>query len=340
MYTHATFISRINRFVAAVTINNIETNVYVPNTGRMSELALPGTECLLTESRGRYQYKILYMISNGFPVMIDSSLSNSLFAELLANRKVPGLEEYSLLQREPVYGRHRFDFLLEHENNKCYVELKSCTLFYGRAASFPDAVSDRASSHIEHLASTGCGRLIIFILNEESRVFIPNYHTDYNFYLTLKKYSPAIKVDALRIKYNSSLEITSLENVPVHIPDVSRSGFFFAAVISGSGMHMVYVSDFCHDVFIAVQKFRARLKQGITVPCIHDVAKIYDMPIIGLMPQHDEIHSIISSHDGVLTAGVDGDGKYYWFSYNPAETKWFWDYILRLRFSQYDAMCS
>lgn len=37
----ATLVKRINRFVAEVIINNEKLNVYVPNTGRLSELALP-----------------------------------------------------------------------------------------------------------------------------------------------------------------------------------------------------------------------------------------------------------------------------------------------------------
>lgn len=148
----ATLIKRVNRFVAEILIDNKKLHVYVPNTGRLSELALPGSEILLSPINAKYRYKILYIIKKSFPVMIDSTYSNSLFYELLLNKKVPELCLFDSITREPVYGNHRFDFLLKHINEKSFIELKSCTLFYKKTGSFPDAVSSRASEHIKSLA--------------------------------------------------------------------------------------------------------------------------------------------------------------------------------------------
>ena len=108
----ASLIKRHNRFVAEVILNGKPETVYVPNTGRLSELALPGADLLLSPINGKYRYKILYIINDNYPVMIDSTYSNRLFQKLLLE-KVPGLENHELIRRRPAIGNHRFDFLLK-----------------------------------------------------------------------------------------------------------------------------------------------------------------------------------------------------------------------------------
>ena len=46
--TPATFIKRLNRFVATVSLNDAVETVHVKNTGRCRELLLPGAEVFLT----------------------------------------------------------------------------------------------------------------------------------------------------------------------------------------------------------------------------------------------------------------------------------------------------
>ena len=334
-YIHATFVHRKNRFVASVTINKTLTDVYVPNTGRMSELALPGTECLLTGSGGKFSYKIIYMVKNNFPVMIDSTLSNALFAELLRRHRVPGLKKYTLLQREPAYGNHRFDYLIAGHDKPAFVELKSCTLFYKTVSSFPDAVSERASSHIKALASTAGGRLIILVLNDSAEIFVPNYHTDFNFYLTLKKFSKSINISALRICYDAHLKISYLTPVPVHIPEVDKSGFFFAVISSTAGDNYVYISESGSDTFTAVIQFKKQLSAGFLSPEFKKGSRVSDMPILGKNPDNSEINRLFSEKGGTVFSTDILSGTTYSFSYNPADKDWFWDYILHLRFTEY-----
>jgi len=185
--SRAVLLRRQNRFVAEVILNGKTETVYVPNTGRLSELALPGAELLLAPINGKYRLKILYIINNNYPVMIDSTYSNRLFRNLLEADIVPSLEGSSLIRREPVYGNHRFDFLISQGEEERYIELKSCTLFHKSTASFPDAVSTRASDHVKLLGETGKGVIVFFILKEGIKRFVPNYHTDFTFYRVLKK---------------------------------------------------------------------------------------------------------------------------------------------------------
>lgn len=43
----ATFMKRINRFIAHVMVEGTEQRVHVKNTGRLKELLLPGADVLL-----------------------------------------------------------------------------------------------------------------------------------------------------------------------------------------------------------------------------------------------------------------------------------------------------
>ena len=332
----ARLIRRKNRFVADVLIENSETEVYVPNTGRLSELAIPGAECLLAESTGKYRYKLLYIISAGFPVMIDSTLSNSLFAELLLSKKVPGLANYSLVKREPVFGNRRFDYLLHDGKKSCYAELKSCTLFYRDVASFPDAVSNRAAEHIRELSSTGNGRLIILVLNDSAKIFVPNYHTDYEFYETLKENRHAINISAFRVSYDDDLVIKYLTPVRIHIPDVKQTGFFIAVAACGNEFY-IYMSGNTDNVFAAVKKFKTGAKtlqffSGIAV----DIRILKDFPVIDEAHSADQSLELFYKNGGVeQIIDTSSDGSIFRFSLNPLEQKWFHEHILCLRFSRY-----
>ncbi len=333
----ARLILRINRFVATVLIDNTETEVYVPNTGRLSELAIPGADCLLTESHGKYNYKLLYIISNGFPVMIDSTLSNSLFAELLIAKEVPGFEKCTLIKREPVYGNHRFDYLVSDGSDSFYIELKSCTLFFRDVASFPDAVSSRASEHIRALSSAPESRLVILILNDSASVFVPNFHTDYEFYSALKENGDKINISALRINYSKQLEIETLTPVPVLIPEISRSGYLLVVLADEINKFYIYMSPYMIDAFDEIRKIkngRSILHIFSGLNCSTRVLK--DFPILDEPSSADKSIELFYIMEGVELKETGNDGhRLFRFSKNPLDQKWFHDHILELRFLKY-----
>ncbi len=340
--TRATLLRRINRFVADVLINDLEETVYVPNTGRLSELALPYAEVLLSPIKGKFRYKILYIINSDFPVMIDSTYSNRLFQELILNKKVPSLEEHTLIKREPAYGNHRFDFLLVKDNKNLFVELKSCTLFHKKTASFPDAVSQRASQHIEALAKTGEGLIIFFILKSGMKKFIPNYHTDFRFYLALRNNSEKVKIRALSIEYDETLRINALKDIPVIIPEVKPQGIFIILMYLHESIKINNAADdvldkgyylLCDDdkenIFKAVAKIR-RVKTGIFL----NMKIITDIPVVTTKLKVSDAKSMLINNGGIIIRinNLDNNQALLYFAENPAEKKWFWNEIMNLRF--------
>jgi sugar fermentation stimulation protein A len=244
----AIFLERHNRFVASVDLEGRVERVYVPNTGRLAELALPGERCLLAESGGKYRYRLLFFYYRDRPVFIDSVACNSIFAELLASGALPGMEDLRILRREPVCGHHRFDYLMEgRDGGKFFAELKSCTLAEGDMASFPDAVSERAARHVEALAASGCGMLVFFLLHCQARRFVPNYHTDFEFYLTMKKHAPALDVRVFAAQYGDDLSIVSAVPASFGIPDVRPCGNYMTVLRKrGSGASGTFTSQTGH----------------------------------------------------------------------------------------------
>lgn len=345
----AILLKRINRFVAEVILDNEKLKVYVPNTGRLSELALPGASLLLAPLNSKYRFKILYIMQGSFPVMIDSAYSNSLFHEILTHGKVAGLEYLKLIKREPVYGNHRFDFLLSDKNNACYIELKSCTLFHKDTASFPDAVSTRASGHVKALAETGNGRLIFLILHSNMKRFIPNYHTDFVFYETLKNFMNKVEILAYTVHYDENLKIKELKPVPVIIPEVSPRGIFLLVLhrSSDSGIpeeqgYYVCCCSGNENLFktISVIKRKNGLRSILPDELYSDMKIISDIPVITDIITLKEINEKLTAAGGSDFTGIykisgNVDNTLVYFKNNPLEQSWFWDMVLELRFGIY-----
>jgi len=349
----AILIRRINRFVAEVSFNNTTMNVYVPNTGRLSELALPGSELLLSPINAKYKYKILYIINRSFPVMIDSTYSNRLFHDLLKRKKVHAFEHFSSIKREPVYGSHRFDFLLKNEDEQLYIELKSCTLFHNTTGAFPDAVSVRASEHVKALAESGKGTLIFLILKSDINKFLPNYHTDFLFYETLKYYKNKIKIRALAIQYDDNLQIHSLKEIPVIIPEVKPEGIFLlilfnpADIVNSDGEVLeqgfyIYCGSSAGNIFKTIAAIKRKNGISTILPDsqFSRIKIISDIPIVSSSITTDELKNKMIKHGGKTVSLYNQNNKILnnnliYYKTNPAEEPWFWNTILEMRFGEY-----
>jgi len=354
LYIKAVFKKRINRFVSQVLIDNRTEEIYVPNTGRLSELAIPGNEVLLIPSAGKYRYRLLYIYHNNFPVMIDSARSNSLFPELLHNALIPELKDDFIIKSEPAHQNHRFDFLMKGKNGEYFLELKSCTLAYKDIASFPDAVSARASAHIELLASTGNGKLFILILHSRIKSFVPNFHTDFHFYETLKKYSKVIEILPYSVEYDSSYNIVRLNKVSLIIPDVKPSGIYYIILWNNKDRviecgslgnlkfkkgYYIYSGSGKTNIFKRIEHHRKKKNKKhwhmdyITA----EMKAAADIPIITDKYTECSLAEILAGNQGEPVKNFGSTdckcfSHLHYFEDNPLEKSWFWDTVLKLRF--------
>jgi sugar fermentation stimulation protein A len=213
----ATFLSRPNRFVLECSLEGRNIRAYLPNPGRLWELLFPGTTIYLTkfppDSERKLKYLCVAVDRDGMPIMLHTHHTNTVAAHLIRNDRVPGLEGAEIVQAEYRIGQSRFDFLLQRDGKKILLEVKSCTLVRDTLAMFPDAVSARATKHIEelaHLSTEGYGAAVLFVVHwPEARWFMPEHHTDLEFSRALYEVSHRVMVRAVAVGWNRDLSLGS-----------------------------------------------------------------------------------------------------------------------------------
>lgn len=154
----ATLIRRYKRFLADVEFADGTTlTAHTPNTGSMMGCADPGMRVWLRNiSDGKRKYPWSWEaseIASGVIVGVNTALPNRLVEVAIASGFIEPLRGYDTVRREVAYGsqKSRIDLLLEHENRRCYVEIKNVTGCNDGVAFFPDAVTARGLKHIEEL---------------------------------------------------------------------------------------------------------------------------------------------------------------------------------------------
>ena len=155
--TMGRFICRPNRFIAKVNINGSEHTVHVKNTGRCKELLVPGAKVFLQESakperKTRFDLiAVEKILADGSEMLInmDSQAPNAAAEEWLKKGLIFGKD--ASIRREVKYGDSRFDFYIEADNRKIFLEVKGVTLENNGIASFPDAPTERGIKHIHEL---------------------------------------------------------------------------------------------------------------------------------------------------------------------------------------------
>ena len=150
----ATFVRRINRFVAEVLIDGKPEQVHVKNTGRLQELLLPNAKVTLQRADNPERSTAYDLISVYKPrlkwVNIDSLAPNELMKQQLM-----GLG-YDVIKPEYTFGDSRFDFYMERDGEKYLTEVKGCTLAADLKRGiglFPDAPTERGVKHLDELAA-------------------------------------------------------------------------------------------------------------------------------------------------------------------------------------------
>ena len=219
------FLKRLNRFVIEVELGGRIEQAYLANPGRLWELLLPGTEILLSPApaNGKLPYTVMACRKDDNNVLLHTHLTNKIISGLIKEDKLPAFYNYRVDQEEPRCGRHRFDLLLKDKQNgePYYLEIKSCTLFAGKIAMFPDAVTARGTKHLYKLKElsnqgkkTGC---LFVIMNPQVEFFLPAYHIDFNFTEAFKEVKDHVQVGAISLGFDRELnEVTSA--TPAAIP--------------------------------------------------------------------------------------------------------------------------
>lgn len=173
------FESRPNRFIAYVTVNGKTEKVHVKNTGRCRELLTDGATVFLEKSDNAdrsTEYDLVAVKKGERMINMDSQAPNKAVGEWLLNGEVfPGTKE---IKAEKTYGNSRFDFYVETEERKIFMEVKGVTLEQDDMVLFPDAPSQRAVKHVYELIEAvkeGYDAYVMFVIQMKGvNYFMPN----------------------------------------------------------------------------------------------------------------------------------------------------------------------
>lgn len=180
----AIFVERPNRFVAHCEVAGESHKVHVKNTGRCKELLVPGAIVYLEECNHpnrKTKYSLIAVEKQGLLINMDSQAPNQVVEEALHTGKIklPHITEpIRMIQREKTYGQSRFDFYLETDHKKIFIEVKGVTLEEHGIVRFPDAPTERGVKHINELiraSQEGYMCYVLFVVQmERADYFTPH----------------------------------------------------------------------------------------------------------------------------------------------------------------------
>lgn len=160
------FIRRPNRFIAHVEMDGREEVVHVKNTGRCRELLVPGAKVFLAKSSSpsrKTSYDLISVMKGDLCINMDSQVPNYVAEEWL--HKV--LPPEACIRREVTWGNSRFDFYIELDGRKIFMEVKGVTLEESGVALFPDAPTLRGVKHLKELVACvgqGYEACVLFVI--------------------------------------------------------------------------------------------------------------------------------------------------------------------------------
>jgi sugar fermentation stimulation protein A len=150
-------IKRYKRFLADVELSDGSiVTAHCPNSGSMRGCADPGVPVWISKSdnpKRKLKFTWEVLRTKDSYIGINTMVPNRLVKQSIEAGLVEELSQYTKVRSEVKTSDHtRLDLMLEDESgNRCYVEIKNCTLVEKGVAMFPDAVTTRGQKHLEEL---------------------------------------------------------------------------------------------------------------------------------------------------------------------------------------------
>ena len=146
-------IKRYKRFFVDVKINKEVVTAHCPNTGSMKGLLNEGSDVYLlpnNDPKRKLKYGLEIIKSRRNLVGVNTHMANRIAQHALENNLIKELKNNDLIKPEVFFNKEtRFDFLIEKNRQKSFVEVKNVTFFRNKDTSeFPDAVTLRGTKHL------------------------------------------------------------------------------------------------------------------------------------------------------------------------------------------------
>jgi len=149
-------VKRYKRFFVDVKLNKEIIVAHCPNTGSMKGLLDEGNEVYVSKNdnpKRKLKYTLEIIKVNKNLVGVNTHFANKIACHGLSNNLVKEISNNDIIKPEVFFNKEtRFDFLLQKNKQKIFVEVKNVTLFREeKIAEFPDAVTSRGSKHLKTL---------------------------------------------------------------------------------------------------------------------------------------------------------------------------------------------
>lgn len=132
-----------------------EITAHVPNSGAMTSCIEPNCDVWVSfhdDIKRKLKYTLELTKIGDELICTNTGVANKIAIEAIQNGVIKELQGYNFLKPEQKYGQNsRIDILLETENQKCFVEVKSVSLRIDNSLAFPDAVTSRGTKHLKEL---------------------------------------------------------------------------------------------------------------------------------------------------------------------------------------------
>ncbi len=146
-------IKRYKRFFVDVHLNKEIVTAHCPNTGSMKGLLDEGNEVHLfkhDDPKRKLKYGLELIKAKKNLVGVNTHRANKIVHHGLSNNLIKELKNNDKINSEVFFDKEtRFDFLIEKNKRKSFLEVKNVTLFRDKKiAEFPDAITARGSKHL------------------------------------------------------------------------------------------------------------------------------------------------------------------------------------------------
>ncbi len=146
-------IKRYKRFFIDVRLGKKTVTAHCPNTGSMKGLLDEGNEVYLLkhdDPKRKLKYGLEIIKAQNNLVGVNTHMANKIVNHGLRENLINELQNNNSIKSEVFFNKEtRFDFLIEKNKKKSFIEVKNVTLFRSKnTAEFPDAVTSRGSKHL------------------------------------------------------------------------------------------------------------------------------------------------------------------------------------------------
>ena len=150
------FLKRYKRFFADIKVNKEIIIAHCPNTGSMMGLLNENNDAWVLKNdnpKRKLKYTLQILKTSKNVIGVNTHLANKLVHEGLQNNTLLEFKNLDTIITEKFYNKEtRFDFLVEKNKKKIFIEVKNVTLIRdGKTSEFPDAITTRGSKHIKTL---------------------------------------------------------------------------------------------------------------------------------------------------------------------------------------------